>query len=136
MIPKVGDEVTTTRVIQESDITGFAGITGDFNPVHLDDDFARDSRFNRRIAHGMLIASYISAVIGTQLPGPGTIYLRQELNFRAPVFIGDNIIVRVLVTNVREDKPLVTLKTTCVNQEEKTVLDGEALVLVDKIQHQ
>jgi 3-hydroxybutyryl-CoA dehydratase len=108
----------------------FADLTGDTNPVHLDDDYAAGTRFGRRIAHGMIAAGLISAALANDLPGPGTIYLSQTLQFKAPVYPGDTITTTVEVKTVRPDKPIVTLITVCKNQGDKVVLEGEAVVLV------
>lgn len=124
-----GAIATLVREVNDSDIKSFAALTGDVNPVHLDEDFAVASRFGRRIAHGMLIAGHISAVLGTLLPGPGAIYLGQTLVFKAAVFPGDIITTRVVVTKVRTDKPIITLQTTCMNQTGQVVLEGEATLL-------
>lgn len=129
---EVGQEATFAKTLTETDLIAFAGCTGDTNPLHLDEEFARRSRFGRRIAHGMLVSGLISAAIGTKLPGPGTIYLRQELEFRHPVYIGDTITAVVEVVRVRGDKPIVTLSTSCYNQNEVIVLEGKAVVLVDQ----
>ena len=107
-------------------------MTGDKNPVHLDDAYARTTRFGGRIAHGMLTAGLISAVLGTKLPGPGAIYLNQTLKFTAPVRIGDTITATAEVTAYREDKRIVTLKTDCTNQRGELVLTGEAVLLMEK----
>ena len=125
---RVGDRASLSKTVTESDVYLFAGITGDFNPAHVDESYAKTTFFKQRIAHGMLGAGFISAVLGTRLPGPGCIYLRQELKFTAPVRFGDTITAQVEVTDVNEEKNRVTLKTTCVNQEGETVLDGEALI--------
>ena len=125
---KVGDTAKFSKTISESDVYLFAGITGDFNPAHVNEDYAKDTFFKTRIAHGMLTASFISTVIGTMLPGPGTVYMRQESNFLAPVKIGDTITAIVEVAEIIADKKRVRLKTYCVNQENTTVVDGEALV--------
>lgn len=127
---KVGDTDSVTKTITDDDIRAFAALTGDNNPVHLDDDFAKTTRFGRRIAHGMLSAGLISAVLANKLPGTGTVYLSQSLNFVAPVYPGDTITARVTVTRVREDKPIVTLETICTNQKDEAVISGEAVVLV------
>lgn len=124
---KVGDSAEFAKTISETDIYMFAGVTGDFNPAHINEAYAQNTFFKTRIAHGMLPAGFISAVLGTQLPGPGTIYLRQELSFMAPVRIGDTITTRVEVIELMEKKR-VKLKTTCTNQEGTVVLDGEAIV--------
>lgn len=127
---KVGDTAETTKRITDADIEVFAQVTGDRNPIHLDDAFASKSRFGRRIAHGMMTASLISAVIANKLPGEGSIYLGQSLQFLAPVFPGDDVTARVTVKEVREDKPIVKLETVCVNQRDEVVVRGEATVLV------
>ena len=127
---KVGDSAETLKRITEADIEVFAQVTGDRNPIHLDDAFAAKSRFGRRIAHGMMTASLISAVIANKLPGEGSIYLGQSLVFVAPVFPGDDVTARVTVKEVREDKPIVKLETVCVNQRDEVVVRGEATVLV------
>jgi 3-hydroxybutyryl-CoA dehydratase len=124
-----GAEASMTRQISDADIHAFAELTGDKNPVHVDDEYASSSRFGRRIAHGMLAAGHISAVLGVLLPGPGAIYLGQTLSFKAPVFPGDTITTRVVVIRVRTDKAIVTLQTTCVNQSGQVVLEGEATLL-------
>ncbi|EFH83463.1 MaoC family dehydratase [Ktedonobacter racemifer] len=127
-LPPVGARVTRTRTITDQDIVRFAEVSGDTNPVHLDEAYAAQSRFGRRIAHGFLTGSMISALIGTELPGPGSIYLGQTLKFSAPVYIGDTITVSVEVTKVRVDKGLVFLQTDCINQDGARVLTGEATV--------
>ncbi len=126
----VGDSAEITKTIDEADIQAFAEVTGDHNPIHLDDEFAKTTRFGRRIAHGMLSASLISAVLANKLPGEGSIYLGQTLEFRAPVFPGDEITARVTVREIREDKPIVKLETVCVNQRDEVVIRGEATVLL------
>lgn len=128
---KVGDTASITRQITDNDISAFAELTGDHNPVHLDEEFAQTTRFGRRIAHGMWGASLISAVLGTELPGTGSIYLSQTLQFLGPVYIGDVVTARVTVTKVREDKSIVTLETVCENQGGEMIIRGEAVVLVE-----
>jgi 3-hydroxybutyryl-CoA dehydratase len=123
-----GDTASLARTVTEEDIDLFGRVTGDTNPVHFDEDFAARTRFGRRIAHGMILAGHISAVVGTVLPGPGVIYMSQTLSFKAPVYPGDTITSTVEVTRVREDKPIITLRTTCSNQEGVLVLDGEAVM--------
>lgn len=125
----VGDSAEITKTIEQSDIDAFANVTGDHNPVHVDEEFAKTTRFGGRIAHGMLTASLISAVLANHLPGEGSVYLGQTLQFVAPVFPGDEITARVTVREIREDKPIVKLETVCVNQREEIVLRGEATVL-------
>jgi acyl dehydratase len=126
----VGDSAEIKKRITAFDVEGFAGVSGDYNPIHLDEEFAKNTRFGRRIAHGMLTASLISSVIANQLPGEGSIYLGQTLQFVAPVFLDDEITARVTVKQIREDKPIVKLETTCVNQRNEIVIRGEATVLV------
>lgn len=130
---KVGDSASLSRTIREADIEAFARLVGDTNPLHLDDGFARRTRFGKRVAHGMWAASLISAVLGTKLPGPGTIYLSQTLQFKAPVYPEDAITAQVTVTDIRQDKPIVTLDTVCMNQRGEVVLRGQAVVLVDQL---
>jgi 3-hydroxybutyryl-CoA dehydratase len=126
---KIGDSVSRTTQITDARVRAFAEASGDHNPVHLDDTYAATTTFGRRIAHGMLTASLISAVLGNDLPGPGSIYLGQEVKFKAPVFIDDTITATVEVINYREDRRIATLKTTCTNQDGTLVLDGEAVVI-------
>ena len=126
---KVGDSAEITKTIEQSDIDAFASVTGDRNPVHVDEEFAKTTRFGKRIAHGMLTASLISAVLANKLPGEGSVYLGQTLQFVAPVFPGDEITARVTVKEIREDKPVVKLETVCVNQRGEIVIRGEATVL-------
>jgi 3-hydroxybutyryl-CoA dehydratase len=123
-----GDAAAFSKTVSESDVYLFAGVTGDLNPAHINEEYARNTFFKTRIAHGMLLAGFVSAVIGNRLPGPGTIYVRQELNFIAPVHMGDTITARVEVKEVVLEKNRVVLRTTCVNQDNVVVLDGEALV--------
>lgn len=125
---KTGDSAEFSKTVSESDIYMYAGITGDLNPAHINEAYAQNTFFKTRIAHGMLSAGFISAVIGTRLPGPGTIYMQQTLKFLAPVYVGDTITARVEVTEKIDEKKRVRLKTTCLNQEGTLVLDGEAMV--------
>ena len=125
---KVGDVAEATKTVSETDVYLFAGVTGDFNPAHMNETYAQNTFFKTRIAHGMLGAGFISAVVGMQLPGPGTIYITQELKFLAPTRIGDTVTARVEVLEVIADKKRVRLKTECVNQEGKVILAGEAVV--------
>jgi 3-hydroxybutyryl-CoA dehydratase len=125
-----GDTASLSKTISDADIRAFADVTGDHNPIHLDEEFAKQTRFGRRIAHGMLSASLISAVIANELPGQGSIYLGQTLEFVAPVFPGDTVIARVTVISIREDKPIIKLETVCTNQRDEVVIKGEATVFV------
>lgn len=128
----LGQKATRAQTITDEMVRTFAALTGDTNPVHLDDAFAATTRFGRRIAHGMLAASLISATLANDLPGPGTVYLSQSIQFKAPVYPGDTVTAVIEVKSVREDKPIATLTTTCVNQDNITVIEGEAVVLFSK----
>lgn len=123
----IGDSAEFSKTFSESDIYLYAGISGDFNPAHINEAYARKTYFKTRIAHGMLSAGLISAVIGTQLPGPGSIYMQQTLSFLAPVYMGDTVTARVEVME-KIDKKKVRLKTICLNQDGVIVLEGEAVV--------
>jgi len=125
---KIGDAAEFTKTISESDVYLFAGVTGDLNPAHINEPYAKNTFFKARIAHGMLLAGFISSVIGMQLPGPGSIYIRQELKFLAPARIGDTITARAEVIQIVPEKNRITLRTTCTNQEGTLVVDGEATV--------
>jgi len=124
----VGDSAEFAKTISESDIYLFAGVTGDFNPAHINEAYAQKTFFKTRIAHGMLAAGLISTVGGNMLPGPGAVYVRQELDFLAPIHIGDTITARVEVMEIIADKNRVKLRTTCVNQDGKLVVDGMAIL--------
>jgi len=130
---KLGDTATITKTITDDDIRAFADLLDDNNSVHLDDEFAKKTRFGRRIAHGMLSASLISTAIGTKLPGAGAIYLSQSFRFMAPVYPGDTITARVTISQIRDDKPIITLETICSNQQDQIVVKGEAVVLVEDV---
>lgn len=125
---EVGQRARMRKTITEADVVLFACVTGDANPLHTDEMTARDSRFGRRIAHGMLAAGLISAVLGMQMPGPGTIYLKQTLNFMNPIYINDTVTTQVEVTSVREDKPIATLRTWITNQDDVLLVEGESVV--------
>ncbi|PKN38576.1 MAG: enoyl-CoA hydratase [Deltaproteobacteria bacterium HGW-Deltaproteobacteria-2] len=125
---KVGDVAEFAKTVTETDIYLYAGITGDFNPAHVNEAYAKTTFFKTRIAHGMLTAGFISAIIANQLPGPGTIYLKQDLSFLAPVHMGDTITGRVEVIELNVEKNRVRLKTTCSNQDGVMVISGEGLV--------
>ena len=125
---RVGDAAEFAKTVTETDVYLYAGITGDLNPAHLNEAYAKGTFFKSRIAHGMLTVGFISSILGMQLPGPGTIYMRQSLSFLAPVRFGDTITARAEVVEVIAEKNRVRLKTTCTNQDGIVVLDGEALV--------
>lgn len=128
----VGQTASLTKTITEADISLFARVTGDFNPLHTNAEFAKTTRFGERIAHGLLAAGLISAVLGTQLPGPGSIYLSQSLKFHKPVKIGDTITATVTVSSHDAKKRIVTLETICHNQDGVVVLSGEAVLLLEE----
>jgi 3-hydroxybutyryl-CoA dehydratase len=125
----VGMTAVFAKTVTEADIVLFAGISGDINPVHLNHEFATETMFEGRIAHGMLTASFISTVIGTKLPGPGAIYLKQSLNFKAPVRAGDTVRARATIREVMPEKRRIVLDTVA-TAGDTVVLDGEALILV------
>ena len=125
---KVGDAAEFKKVFSEEDVFLFAGITGDRNPVHTSREFAAKTRFKERIAHGLLTAGTISAAIGMKLPGPGCVYLSQTLEFKAPVFLGDEITARVEIVEVVSERRL-RMRTQCFNQDKVMVIDGEAMIL-------
>ncbi len=122
-----------TRTVAAEDVESYARVTGDANPVHLDEAYAAKTRFKRRIAHGMLAGSFISALLGTRFPGPGTIYLKQDLAFRKPVYLGDVLEVSATVTSYRPEKAILRLATVCRNQRGEIVVEGEAVCLVSEI---
>jgi 3-hydroxybutyryl-CoA dehydratase len=127
----IGQSAERRRTVTAADVEAFAAVTGDDNPVHLDEAYAARTQFGGRIAHGMLSAGYISAVLGAQLPGPGAIYVSQTLNFRRPVRIGDEVVTEVKVTAIDERRGRVTLATTA-HVGGKTVVDGEAVVIAPR----
>ncbi len=126
---RIGDKASFGKTITETDICLFSGISGDFNPIHINDEIGKESRFKNRIAHGLLTASLISTVIGTKLPGIGTLYYEQNLKFTAPVFIGDTIRAEVEVIEIFQEKNIVKLKTTCRKSNGDIVIEGDATVL-------
>ena len=130
----IGERASFGKTITEADINTFAGLIGDFNPIHVDAEYARKSRFGRRIAHGMFAGGLISAVLGNKLPGPGSIYLSQQIEFLAPVYLGDTVTAVVEVASWRPDKRIITLNTDCYNQDEKQVVTGKAVLLVEKLE--
>ena len=127
---KLGDTGTFSKTVTESDVYLFAGLTGDFNPLHINEEAAKKSTFKTRIAHGMLSGSFISTVLGTKVPGPGTIYLEQNLKFKKPVFINDTITAKVVVSEIiNTDRGIYKLDTVIVNSSDEVVTDGYAVVM-------
>jgi len=130
---RIGDDAKLSKTISESDVYLYAGITGDFNPAHINQEYSEQTYFKSRIAHGLLSAGFISAAIGAILPGPGTIYLKQEVNFIGPVYIGDTITACVEAVDMDVKKNRVVLKTTCRNQKDELIIEGQAVVSPPKI---
>lgn len=130
MLAAIGDTFSTTREVTDELVRRFADLSGDHNPIHLDEDFAAGTRFRRRIAHGMLSGAFISAVLGYELRDRKIVYLSQTMRFVGPVFIGDTITTTATVSHIREDKPIITLETTCTNQDGEVTLTGEAKVML------
>jgi 3-hydroxybutyryl-CoA dehydratase len=128
----IGDKADFTKTVSEYDVYSFAGITGDFNPAHINTLYASETSFGRRIAHGILSIGFISNVLGTQLPGPGSIYIRQVCDFRKPVFLGDTITATVEVTKKDDARNRVWLRTYCTNQHGDLVVEGEAVMMPPK----
>lgn len=126
---KTGDSATFSKTITEADIVLYAGITGDTNPLHINAEYAAGTRFGERIAHGMLTAGLISAVIGTKLPGPGAIYMSQTLEFKGPVHIGDTVTATGTITDYDGARGPMVMQTTCTNQRGETIVSGEAKIL-------
>ncbi len=127
---KMGDSFSIDRHVTDKLVRAFADLSGDHNPLHLDDEFARSTRFGARIAHGMLSGAFISAVLGYEFKERKIVYLSQTMKFIAPVFIGDTITTTATVRHIRDDKPIVTLITVCKNQNDVTTLEGEAVVMM------
>ena len=131
---KIGDKASLTKTVSDADVIEFAHVTGDNQPLHLDDAFAAKTRFKKRIAHGMLSAGFISAVLGTKIaPNNVVVYLSQQMRFRLPVSIGDSITAEAEVTAIDPEKRIVTLRTDCTNQNGEAVVKGEATVLLDPL---
>ncbi|ACV28167.1 (R)-specific enoyl-CoA hydratase [Anaerococcus prevotii] len=129
---EVGQSASFTKTVTEADAYNYAGVSGDFNPAHINEEYAKNTFFKTRIAHGMISAGFISAVLGTKLPGPGTIYLGQDLKFLKPVRFGDTITATCTVEEIIKEKNRLTLRTVCTNQDGEVVIDGKALVLAPK----
>jgi len=127
---KVGDTFSKDREITDELIRRFAEVSGDYNPIHLDEEFAKTTRFGRRIAHGMLGGAFISGVLGYELNVRKIVYLNQTMKFVAPVFIGDTITTTATVKHIRKDKPIVTIGTVCKNQKGEKVIQGEAVLMM------
>ncbi len=127
---QIGDNFSTDKQITDAVVRAFAELSGDYNPIHLDEEFAKTTQFGKRIAHGMISGALISAVLGYKFKERRVVYLSQTLKFVAPVFLDDTVTATATVTNIREDKPIVTLETVCTNQNGETVVKGEAAVMI------
>ena len=128
---KIGMSESYSQTISEADVKAYAGISGDRNPVHMDDEYAEKSRYKKRIAHGMISSSFFSALFGTKLPGPGCVYVHQSLNFKRPVYIGDTVTAIITVTRIDEIKNRVFFDTVC-KVKNKIVIDGQAELYIPK----
>ena len=129
---EIGEKASFTKTITETDVVNYAGVTGDFNPAHINEEYANDTMFEGRIAHGMLGAGLISTVLGTKLPGPGAIYVKQEVEFKAPVRFNDTITAKVEKKKKNEEKNRVIMDTVCTNQNDKIVIDGKVVLMPPK----
>lgn len=128
----IGDNASFSKTVSESDVYNFAGVTGDMNPVHINQQYALQTVFGKRIAHGIMALGFISNVLGTQLPGPGVIYVEQTAKFLKPTAIGDTITATVEVIKIDEEKNRVWLYTYCTNQDSEIVVEGEAMMMPRK----
>lgn len=127
---KIGQQASCSKTITETDFVLFAGLSGDFNPIHIDEEYAKKTRYKRRIAHGLLTSSLLSQLLGVHLPGKGSIYVEQSIRFKAPVFIGDTITAKATVQDIDQGKRILTLLTDCFNQDKTIVLTGTAKMMV------
>lgn len=132
----IGRKASFSKTIAEFDVYSFAGITGDLNKIHVDEEYAKTTRFGKRIAHGMLTSSYICTALGTKLPGEGTIHIKQELEFLKPVYIGDTITVYLEVVEVLPPKSYLKIKSQIFNQNQELVVDGFSIVKAPKEEHE
>lgn len=127
---KVGDTFSITREVTDEVVRQFAEVSGDYNPIHLDEEFAKNTRFGKRIAHGMLSGAFISAVLGNEFRDMKIVYLSQTMKFTAPVFIGDTVTTTATVTHIREDRRIVTCETVCTNQNGEMLVTGESKIMI------
>ncbi|MFL8935202.1 MaoC family dehydratase [Rossellomorea oryzaecorticis] len=126
----IGQKASCSKTMTETDLVVFAGLSGDFNPIHIDREYAKETRFKQRIAHGMLTSSLLSQLLGVHLPGKGSIYVEQNIRFKAPVFIGDTVTAKATIQEIDEERRILTLLTECFNQDKKLVLTGTAKMMV------
>ena len=124
----IGQTATKTKTFNTDDVLTFSELSTDKNPIHIDEDYAKNSAFKERIVHGFLVGSLISAVIANDLPGEGSVYLHQDMDFKKPVKHGDTITARVEIVNIRKDKSIITLKTECINLNGDIVISGQAVI--------
>ena len=129
----IGQKATISKIYTKEDIENFAKLSGDMNPIHIDNDYSKKTIFKKPIAHGILVASLISNVIGNKLPGEGSIYLNQVLKFIKPVFVDDRITATVVITELDNNKNLINLNTNCKNQDGNIVITGDAIVLFNQL---
>ena len=127
---QVGDKAARKRIFTDADVNQFADLTGDHNPVHLDAEFAAGTQFKAQIAHGMLVGSLFTGILGEELPGPGSIYMVQNLSFKAPVYLGQEVTATVEVTSIREGKGIVSFDTTVTDQDGKVLVKGDSVMYV------
>lgn len=127
---KIGQSCELKKMFTEEDVKTFASLSLDTNPVHINKDYAKDSIFKAQIVHGFLSSSLISAVIGTKMPGPGSIYLHQDLNFKKPVYIGEEVKAVVKITDIKKEKSIITLETFCYNEKDEIVVEGCAIIKI------
>lgn len=125
----IGQKASCSKTFTETDVVLFAGLSGDFNPIHVDAEYAKQTKFKKRIAHGLLTSSLISQLLGMRLPGEGSIYLNQTMRFRLPVYIGDTVTASAMIKEINQEKKTITLVTECHNQYKQLVLEGEATLL-------
>lgn len=131
---KVGDSDTVTMTITDELVRAFATLSGDDNPVHLDDGFAAKTRFGKRIAHGMLLGALLSRVAGTKIPGPGTIVISQDIRYKEPCYIGDTVTAEIKILHVRADKPIIKISSRVTNQDGGVLIDGGAILYFESVQ--
>ena len=129
MKPEIGQTATIEKTLDKQTVVAFASVSEDYNPIHLDEDFAKTTQFERPIVHGMLASSLISGLLASKVPGAGSIYLGQSLKFLRPIFVGETVTAKVEVTSVREDKPIAVISTQVLNAKGEVAVDGEATVM-------
>ena len=127
---QIGDKFSKKKQITDTVVRAFAELSGDFNPIHMDEEYAKTTQFGKRIAHGMISGALISAVLGYEFKERRVVYLSQTMKFVAPVFLDDTVTATATVTNIREDKPIITLETVCTKQTGEIVVRGEAAVMI------